>query len=249
MVNCVECGAPLGREGDACTACGTATEHEPRNGKRQPRLEDPDGMVYDESPLVGIDAERVERAGRHRPPSEPSFVREPLDDDPTVRTPAFAHRPIDAEPTIEPAGFLRRAVALAIDLVLLSILDVVLFLLATSAVLLAESVTGARVGGASDLVRASISAGSMTLFLGYFSVLHARSGQTLGKVALRIQVRGADGARVPLVRSVLRTCGYVLSALPLGAGFLLALGPARRALHDHLGGTVVVRDVRERSAS
>jgi len=242
MLNCVECGAPLGREGEACTACGTATEHEPRNGKRHPRIEDPDGMVYDESPLVRLDAERAERSERHHAPSEPPFVRGPLRDDPTVRTPAFARGPVEDDATTEPAGFGSRAIALVIDFVLLSVLDVVLFILATSAVLLAEAVTGARVAGASDLVRASISAGSLTLFVGYFSVLHARSGQTLGKAAMRIQVRSQDGARVPLARSILRTCGYLLSALPFGAGFLLALGPARRALHDHLGGTIVVRE-------
>jgi len=246
MVNCVECGAPLGRAGEPCEACGAAKTHEPRNGTRHPRVEDPDGMVYDESPLLRGDSEHHEHRDARRTPAEPPFVREPLRDDPSVRTPAFATAPLVAEPSAEPARFLSRGLALAIDLVILSALDVVLFLLATSAVLLAEQITGARVGGATDLVRASISAGSMTLFLGYFSVLHARSGQTLGKVALRIHVRDESGARLSLGQSILRTCGYGISALPLGAGFLLALGPEGRALHDRLARTVVVR---ERSAS
>lgn len=244
MVNCVECGAPLERDGDPCEACGgAATIHEPRNGTRHPRIEDPDGLVYEDSPLVRGDADHLDR---HRPAKEPSFVDQPLRDDPSVFTPAFATAPLVAEPVAQPAHFASRALALIIDLVILSVLDVVLFALATSAVLLAERLTGTRVGGATELVRASLSAGSMTLFLAYFAVLHARSGQTLGKVALRIHVRDESGARVGLARSILRTCGYGLSALPLGAGFLLALGPARRALHDRIAGTVVVR---ERSAS
>jgi uncharacterized RDD family membrane protein YckC len=247
MVNCVECGAPLGREGEPCEACGAAKLHEPRNGTRHPRIEDPDGMVYDESPLLRGDSERDEsRHEPHRAPAEPPFVREPLRDDPSVRTPAFATAPLLAEPSAEPASFITRGVALAIDLVVLSALDVVLFVLATSAVLLAEQLSGSRVSGASDLVRSSISAGSMTLFLGYFAVLNARSGQTLGKVAMRIHVRDESGARMSLAQSILRTCGYGLSALPLGAGFLLALGPERRALHDRIARTVVVR---ERSAA
>lgn len=248
MVNCVECGAPLGREGEPCEACGAAKVHEPRNGTRYPRIEDPDGMIYDESPLLRGDSDQRDDPHHetHRAPAEPPFVHQPLRDDPSVRTPAFATAPLVAEPSAEPASFFTRGIALAIDLIVLSALDVVLFLLATSAVLLAEQLTGSRVGGASDLVRSSISAGSMTLFLGYFSVLNARSGQTLGKVAMRIHVRDESGARMSLVQSILRTCGYGLSALPFGAGFLLALGPERRALHDRIARTVVVR---ERSAA
>jgi uncharacterized RDD family membrane protein YckC len=108
------------------------------------------------------------------------------------------------------------------------------------AVVLAESLTGARVGGAVGLIRSAVSAGSLTLLVGYFSVLHARSGQTLGKVAMRIEVRAEDGARVGMVPSVLRTFSYALSALPFGAGFLMALLPAHRALHDRIAGTRVV---------
>jgi len=125
--------------------------------------------------------------------------------------------------------------------VLLSLLDAVLVMLATSAVLLAERITGLRVGGAVDLVRSAVSAGSLTLFVGYFSVLQARSGQTLGKAAMRIRVCALDGGRVPILQSVLRTFAYALSALLFGAGFLIALLPAHRALHDYVAGTRVVR--------
>jgi uncharacterized RDD family membrane protein YckC len=139
-----------------------------------------------------------------------------------------------------PAPFLRRAIAFVLDLVLLGVLDAILVSLATMAVLLAEYLSGARVGGAVDLVRAAVSAGSLTLFVGYFSVLHARSGQTLGKVAMRIEVRAEDGSRIGMVPSVLRTFSYVLSAFLFGAGFLMALLPAHRALHDRIAGTRVV---------
>ncbi len=125
--------------------------------------------------------------------------------------------------------------------VVLQVGFMILFSLATAAVVGAERVSGARIPGAVDLVGALLSAGSMTLGLGYFTVLQARTGQTLGKAALGIRVESTAGRTIGIARSVVRTLGYVASALPLGAGFLLALGPARRTLHDRLAGTVVVR--------
>jgi len=238
MVNCVDCGAPLGRAGDSCAACGAPVASGTTNGTPRPLLEDPDGLVYEDSPLLRDDADRATH--RHEPP-EPHFVRQPLQDDPTVRSPAFTVAPAAVASPVLPAPFTRRVIALLIDLAILSVLDVVLFALATSAVLLAQSVSGARVGDGIEIVRASVSAGSMTLLLGYFSVLHARSGQTLGKAAMRIHVADGAGGRIGIAPSVLRTFAYGLSALPFGAGFLLALGPAHRALHDRVAGTVVLR--------
>ncbi|MBY0275598.1 RDD family protein, partial [Candidatus Binatia bacterium] len=158
---------------------------------------------------------------------------------PAARTPRVAIAPAPRAP--RPASFARRGIALFLDLMLLSLLDAVLMMLATTAVLLAERVTGARIGGAVQLIRSAVSAGSLTLLVGYFSVLHARSGQTLGKAAMQIEVRSANGGRVGILPSVLRTFSYALSLLPFGAGFLLALLPPQRALHDHIAGTRVVR--------
>jgi uncharacterized RDD family membrane protein YckC len=43
-------------------------------------------------------------------------------------------------------------------------------------------------------------------------------------------------------QSIVRAAGYIVSALPLGLGFLPALfGPERRALHDRLADTRVVK--------
>lgn len=233
MVNCVECGAPLERAGEPCGACGASRSPATTNGTSHPSFEDPDGLVRDDSR------------------SAHGEVRHPLlpDDDTSASLPRTSGEPaprlarltITAPPREpRPASFARRAVALFLDLVLLSLLDAVLVMLATTAVLLAERVTGARVGGAVDLVRSAVSAGSLTLMVGYFSVLHARSGQTLGKAAMRIQVRALDGGRVGIVPSVARTFAYALSMLLFGVGFLLALLPPHRALHDRIAGTRVV---------
>lgn len=76
---------------------------------------------------------------------------------------------------------------------------------------------------------------------GYFTILHAVGGQTLGKLFLGIRVIADGGGPVSLGHAFLRTVGYLVSLVPLGAGFLWA-GLARRqqTWHDALAGTRVV---------
>jgi uncharacterized RDD family membrane protein YckC len=82
---------------------------------------------------------------------------------------------------------------------------------------------------------------------GYLSTFVAANGQTIGKMAARIRVVPADPAARPsegvsLGHAIVRTAGYLVSLLPLGLGFLPALmGPDRRALHDRLADTRVVK--------
>jgi uncharacterized RDD family membrane protein YckC len=82
---------------------------------------------------------------------------------------------------------------------------------------------------------------------GYLSTFVAAGGQTIGKMAAGTRVVRADpGAplseRVPFGQSMIRAGGYLLSALPLGLGFLPAFfGRERRALHDRLADTRVVK--------
>jgi uncharacterized RDD family membrane protein YckC len=86
----------------------------------------------------------------------------------------------------------------------------------------------------------------MLTFLGllkisYFYAFTAVGGQTIGKMALGTCVIAEDGAPVDAARAMRRTCAGVLSALLLGLGFAPALFGNRRALHDRLAGTRVVR--------
>lgn len=79
---------------------------------------------------------------------------------------------------------------------------------------------------------------------GYFTLFTAAGGQTIGKMAagIRVVAMGGDAARVPLGHSVLRATAYLVSALPAGLGFLPALlGAERRAIHDRLADTRVVK--------
>jgi uncharacterized RDD family membrane protein YckC len=77
---------------------------------------------------------------------------------------------------------------------------------------------------------------------GYFIAFTAVGGQSIGKMALGIKVISQEEHAVPIGRATLRTLAYIVSALPLGAGFLLGvLGADRLALHDRLAHTRVVR--------
>jgi uncharacterized RDD family membrane protein YckC len=77
---------------------------------------------------------------------------------------------------------------------------------------------------------------------GYFVAFTAVGGQSIGKMALGIKVVSHEDGPVAFGRATLRTFAYVLSALPLGAGFLPGVfGADRLALHDRLTHTRVVR--------
>jgi uncharacterized RDD family membrane protein YckC len=81
---------------------------------------------------------------------------------------------------------------------------------------------------------------------GYFATFVAAGGQTIGKMAAGIRVvHGASDAntieRVSLGHAIVRAAGYLVSALPVGLGFLPAFLGDRRALHDRLADTRVVK--------
>lgn len=77
---------------------------------------------------------------------------------------------------------------------------------------------------------------------GYFIAFTAVGGQSIGKMALGIKVISQEQNGVPIGRATVRTLAYLVSALPLGAGFLPGVMSADRlALHDRLAHTRVIR--------
>jgi uncharacterized RDD family membrane protein YckC len=76
----------------------------------------------------------------------------------------------------------------------------------------------------------------------YPVVFHWLWGQTLGKMAVQIRVVMLDGGSLTLGTAVIRQLASWLSALIFGIGYLMAgLRADKRALHDLLAGTRVVR--------
>ncbi len=79
---------------------------------------------------------------------------------------------------------------------------------------------------------------------GYLILFTAAVGQTIGKMAWGVRVTSNDSPgdlRPSLRQAMVRSAAMVVSVLPLGVGFLLALlSDDRRALHDRVAGTRVV---------
>jgi uncharacterized RDD family membrane protein YckC len=75
----------------------------------------------------------------------------------------------------------------------------------------------------------------------YFSLFHAVSGRTIGKLIMGIQVVAAGNGLLTPGESFLRWVGYLLSALPAAAGFLWSvLDRQHDAWHDKLAGSHVI---------
>ena len=138
------------------------------------------------------------------------------------------HAPREARP----AGFWIRAVALLLDVALC-------FIVQRSLGFAAARVWG---GPVEDDPTAAGLVGLFTLLFTvvYTTVLHAVTGQTLGKLAVGVRVVSADGGPLPVGAALLRWLAYSVSAAPLGFGFLMAgLRRDKRALHDLVAGSRV----------
>jgi uncharacterized RDD family membrane protein YckC len=131
---------------------------------------------------------------------------------------------------MELAGFGRRMLAYLIDSVWL----LGLFLLL---VLVAGLVNGDEMSSGGELMANII----LTVIVLTF---WAERGGTPGKLLLGLRIVDADtGGGPPIGRLVLRYFGYLISALPLGLGYVWMLWDRRaQCWHDKLAGTLVVWD-------
>jgi uncharacterized RDD family membrane protein YckC len=100
--------------------------------------------------------------------------------------------------------------------------------------------------GGSFLARgyAAPAAGLLALALGwlYFAGYECSSSQaTIGKMMLSLAVTDMNGDKLSFGQATVRTLAKLLSAAPLGAGFLMvAFSKRKQALHDRVAGTLVV---------
>jgi len=132
-----------------------------------------------------------------------------------------------------PAGFWIRAVAVAIDAVVLTIAEAAL---AFGVWLVFGWALSARP------LRAAFRALSFFLSTLYPIIFHWQGGQTVGKMVMHVRVVTLEGGPLSLGQSALRQFASWLSALALGIGYLMAgLRADKRALHDLIAGTRVER--------
>ena len=139
-------------------------------------------------------------------------------------------------------NFATRVVAIAIDFALLTLIHLFLFFL----------LAGRLLNEVIDLELLAIltayswylvmfAASYVFLHMVYFIVFHAWCGQTIGKMIMHIRVVTEDNRQVSPARAFLRWTGYILSSVPLAAGFLWsAVDKDHCAWHDRLSQTRVV---------
>ncbi|MGH7910227.1 MAG: RDD family protein [Candidatus Dormibacteraceae bacterium] len=139
---------------------------------------------------------------------------------------------------MQPAGFWRRLAALVVDTWMLSVATRVIDIgwgVANQAHLVGN--------GPSDTLSGTT---QLVLVAAYFTVCWGWRGQTVGYVLLQIRLSRQDGGRVgygrALLRYVLLGLSFVLCFIPALVSLILVALPARkRALHDLLTSTRVVR--------
>jgi uncharacterized RDD family membrane protein YckC len=139
-------------------------------------------------------------------------------------------------------GFGARAVALAIDSALLAVAHIFLFFLLT-AQFLSEikhlDVLTILILCSFYLVVFLLSFIFLHMF--YFTIFHAWSGQTLGKIIMGIRVVTVENNDISPAVAFLRWAGYILSSVPLASGFLWsAVDKDHCGWHDRLAQTRVV---------
>lgn len=83
---------------------------------------------------------------------------------------------------------------------------------------------------------------SIGLAVAYFTFFNGRFGATPGKMACGLRVVTAEGQPITYLRAFARYWALVLSAFTLMIGFIIAaFDDQKRALHDHICSTRVIR--------
>jgi uncharacterized RDD family membrane protein YckC len=138
-------------------------------------------------------------------------------------------------PVSQTAALSQRVAAAAIDVLVIGAVDLIVLYFTMQ-------ISGLLVGDLRLLPRMPLLGFLVAQNVSYFIVFTA-GGQTLGKMALGLRVVDAEQHRPPsIARSTLRTCAWIVLAMPAGLGLLTALLDAeRRGLHDRVARTRVVR--------
>jgi len=248
---CPACGTRVPLPARFCTGCGvelpglavasSPTEEHGASAGVVPAAEDVGAPPAAAAPARPEAGRAATPAAARRPaplPIAPPAPRRTLPPLPAARQRA------GAEP--EPPGLDRRFAAAIIDAGLVA-LGQLLVLTPTLLYWWSRELPASL--GALPLLPVALSLLDLAVALGlgalYFALFWGVRGATPGKQLLGLAVEGRDGSYpIGLPRALVRVFGYLLSALPLGAGFLM-IAFGGRGLHDHLAGTRVV----ERDAS
>jgi serine/threonine protein kinase/uncharacterized RDD family membrane protein YckC len=157
-------------------------------------------------------------------------------------TSAGAYPWLAPAPALRPAGALVRALAFAVDALAIAALATVVGteVFSGPALLVTYVLGGTQLCLAPGVLDAASVA--VLAFL-YFSILTGLLGRTFGKWIFALRVTDPRGEPIGVGRSAARTLGYVVSATPLGLGFLgVLLHPEHRGFHDLVADSVVSQE-------
>ena len=151
------------------------------------------------------------------------------------------------------AGFWLRMIADFVDSLLIDSVTFLLVLVTMGAVYWIQILTGSNGATPQPTFMEVISSIWLQVFLmlirgalslAYFGWGTFRFGTTLGKRMLGIYVVNfseTEHSPISLKQSIIRCISYLVSYLPLGAGFMMAaFHPQKRALHDLIAGTASI---------
>lgn len=136
------------------------------------------------------------------------------------------------------AGFQLRAVAFILDCIVAISFLLLFFTVAFLPIALAG---GSHISGAESQWIWIVMLTYIPFVPAFFFVLWALRGQSLGMMAVHIEVTDRDGEPLSSSRALVRAILWPLSMLPLAVGAVPVLfDDERRALHDMIAGTVVL---------
>ncbi|HUP39507.1 MAG TPA: RDD family protein [Vicinamibacterales bacterium] len=269
-MKCPKCGYLGFETSDRCRNCGyefSLTEAksdvfdlalDPGPDESRPPLDldriigAPEPPQSDDLPLFGDDAPLVSAGAR---PRAPLSVRRTTPEVPRAR-PRPTKTPSTAEMLFEtPPAAIGRALAASgagdtingtlaapVSRILAGLLDVALLSALDASILyFTLRLLGLTTSQMFELPLLPLVAFFVLLNGGYFVTFTAVGGQSIGKMAFGIKVISQEEDAVPIARATVRTLAYIVSALPLGAGFIPGVLGERLALHDRLAHTRVVR--------
>jgi uncharacterized RDD family membrane protein YckC len=147
----------------------------------------------------------------------------------------------------QPAGFAWRAAAFTIDNLIIALLNFV-FLFGAALGLFFKGVSFSWLVSnfwVGDVLLPFYVL-SLIISAAYFTYFHWSEGRTPGKRIFSIKVVNLDEEEITLAVAVTRWMAYLVSAVPLGLGFMWALFDEEGlAWHDRLTGTMVVGEADE----
>ncbi len=139
-------------------------------------------------------------------------------------------------------GYWRRLIAFITDLFLIRLLNIPLSFAVKLGFLTGAEIMGLHYESFLDYKEFIVRTIGILLFAAYFIYFHGTTGSTPGKWIFHLKVVRTNGEPLGFLKSTLRFFAYIISALPLYAGFIMiAFNRQKQALHDMILHTYVIK--------